>query len=113
EVNITKQLDCRYVGQGYELSIDVNEFAENWKEIIQEKFDKKHNETYGFSFEGNPIELINIRVNATGKGSDVPKQRIKRSETSSIKKPNTGKVIFGNTYNYKEYSTPLYDRGKL
>jgi N-methylhydantoinase A len=52
-------LDMRYVGQAYELTVP---FGNN----VMEEFHAAHQNTYGHAMEDRPIEIVNMRVQATG-----------------------------------------------
>jgi N-methylhydantoinase A/oxoprolinase/acetone carboxylase beta subunit len=56
-------LDCRYVGQGYELRIAVGE--EGVTEATLDAFHRAHEAEYGHAFS-DPIEIVNLRVTASG-----------------------------------------------
>ncbi|MFQ5463263.1 MAG: hydantoinase/oxoprolinase family protein [Phycisphaerae bacterium] len=64
-------LDCRYVKQYHEVSFGVVLDALRRADLatISEAFHTKHKALYGYSLEaeGIPVELINVRVRATGK----------------------------------------------
>jgi N-methylhydantoinase A len=63
EVRVSGGLDCRYVGQGYELRVDLpdNRFADG----VFEEFRTLHRREYGHAFPG-PVEIVNLRVTAVG-----------------------------------------------
>jgi N-methylhydantoinase A/oxoprolinase/acetone carboxylase beta subunit len=63
EVRVTGGLDCRYVGQGYELRVDLpgNRFADG----VFDEFRALHRREYGHAFPG-PVEIVNLRVTAVG-----------------------------------------------
>ena len=62
-IRIERWLDCRYVGQGYELRIPVGEGA--FTPSVLDAFHLAHEAEYGFA-HGDPIEVVNLRVRATG-----------------------------------------------
>jgi N-methylhydantoinase A len=71
---IERLLDIRYTGQSYELSM-------SWPappDTITDHFHKLHAATYGYSRPGAGIEIVNIRVRASGRGSS---PRLKLSES--------------------------------
>src|SRR5881396_350883 len=51
--------DCRYVGQGYEVTIPV---TTNNPRQIRDAFLAAHRERFGHSGSGQPVELVNLRV---------------------------------------------------
>jgi len=58
-ITVEERLDLRYRGQSYELMIPFgNDFTNN--------FHTKHRQTYGYERRDAPIEIVNLRVRATG-----------------------------------------------
>jgi N-methylhydantoinase A len=62
EIRILRSLDCRYVGQGYELRVPLEgSFSEDALEL----FHALHAQEYGSAYS-DPIEVVNARVTAIG-----------------------------------------------
>ena len=63
-----RALDIKYVGQGYTLEIAVPEgpITDEKLEDIGAGFHGRHEALYGFRAEGEPVEIVNLRVQATG-----------------------------------------------
>ena len=64
------KLDLRYLGQYHEVTVDVPEKAlatADWKEV-RERFHRQHDRLYGYALraEDTPIELLNVRLSASG-----------------------------------------------
>lgn len=60
EIHTESSLDVRYKGQSYELTIPFSaEFAE--------AYHQKHHLVYGYARPEAPLEIVNLRVRATGK----------------------------------------------
>ena len=57
-------LDCRYVGQGYELRVPLPAGASTTEAL--EEFHRLHEQEYGHAFR-DPIEIVNLRVTAIGR----------------------------------------------
>ena len=64
EVEVTAGLDCRYVGQGYELRVALPQ--ERFTKDVLEEFHRLHEQEYGHAFR-DPVEIVNLRVTAIGK----------------------------------------------
>jgi N-methylhydantoinase A len=63
EIEVLRSLDCRYVGQGYELRVPLDgPFSEKALEL----FHGLHEREYGSAY-GDPIEIVNARVTAVGR----------------------------------------------
>ncbi|NHM32473.1 hydantoinase/oxoprolinase family protein [Neobacillus terrae] len=108
-----QQMDCRYAGQGYELSIEFNGFTENWREEIQKKFDTAHQEAYGFAFEGNPIEIINLRVQTVGLMPDLEVPHAYVAPQRVVAASKVTKAVFGTPKNHQEYEVSQFERAEL
>lgn len=64
------QLDLRYTGQYHEVAVEVPEDALRAGDLaaIRSLFHAEHNRLYGYDLaaEGTPVDLVNIRLTATG-----------------------------------------------
>lgn len=56
-------MDCRYLGQGYELRIPIpgGEFSESTLERLAGDFHAAHAREYGHNFPNNSVEYVNLR----------------------------------------------------
>jgi N-methylhydantoinase A len=63
-----RSLDLKYVGQGYTLNIPVpaDRYETETVQAIAERFHARHDAMYGFRADDEPVELINLRLRATG-----------------------------------------------
>jgi N-methylhydantoinase A len=64
DVEVIRALDCRYVGQGYELRVTLADGA--FTEEALEAFHVLHAREYGSAY-ADPIEIVNARVSAIGR----------------------------------------------
>lgn len=62
-IAVERFLDCRYVGQGYELRIPVGDAP--YSHATLDGFHRAHEAEYGRS-STDPIEVVNLRVTVTG-----------------------------------------------
>ncbi len=60
--------DCRYQGQGYELSVETPppNIDEQWIGAVRERFHAAHQRAHLRRFEDQPVMLINARVSGVG-----------------------------------------------
>jgi 5-oxoprolinase (ATP-hydrolysing) len=67
-VVIQRIVDARYLGQGYELRVDVASGAidESWVERVRADFHDSHEREFTRRFEDSDIEIPNIRVRGIG-----------------------------------------------
>jgi N-methylhydantoinase A len=64
DVEVIRALDCRYVGQGYELRVTLADGP--FTEQALDQFHVLHEREYGSAY-GDPIEIVNARVTAIGR----------------------------------------------
>ncbi len=64
EVTVQRLADVRYVGQSFELRVPADGWSEN--------FERAHEARYGFRRAGAGVELVTVRVEATGPSRPTP-----------------------------------------
>ena len=108
-------LDLRYQGQGYELNVAAGASAELDPSAIaelRERFDRAHEQLFGHSAKGEPVEAVNYRVRATVR---VPKFSMKRYDQASgpadAAKMGEREVYFDRQSGMT--ATPVFDRALL
>jgi N-methylhydantoinase A len=62
EVSKRTTADVRYVGQSHELEIEA---GDSWSEV-RERFESAHLQMFGFSRQGEAIEVVNVRATSNG-----------------------------------------------
>lgn len=77
QLKINRSLDMRYEGQSYELNIPY--FAETGAylqetQVLVQKFHAAHNQRFGYARTGAPVEVVNLRLTATGETDKPPIQ---------------------------------------
>ncbi|MCW3977779.1 MAG: hydantoinase/oxoprolinase family protein [Candidatus Bathyarchaeota archaeon] len=113
-MRFAREVDLRYVGQSYELTIPTSTpFTEDILRQTVGGFHMKHMATYGYAVRDEPVELVNLRLAATGlvekpKLKAKPLRREKPSKEAIIAKR---RVFFERKAEYT--STPIYARKKL
>ena len=111
EMRFHRQLDLRYLGQAYELTVDTpRPFDTEAVRSAVAAFHKRHWEVYGYSAEEEPVEFVNIRLRAVG---FIPKPSLRESpsaweEASPIERR---RVYFEGKDAWME--TPVYERGSI
>jgi N-methylhydantoinase A len=80
---LERSLDMRYVGQSFELNVP-------WSAHFERDFHRLHARRYGFAADGEPVEIVAVRVRAVGRvqppssvRSSVPRT-VRKSETQSL-----------------------------
>jgi len=87
ERGLALSLDMRYVGQNFELVVPIEKTAAGKlrklpaPDEIRRRFFAIHKRYYGFHSETDPVEIVNVRLAATGAIARLatPKQRARRS----------------------------------
>ncbi len=110
-IKIKKQIDMRYYGQSYEITIDYpNGPINNRMNNAVKAFNKRHNELYGYSDATENVELVNLRIRAIGK---IKKPKLLDTSNKKIKSTplDTRAVFFEGSKSWEE--TPVYKRKSL
>jgi N-methylhydantoinase A/oxoprolinase/acetone carboxylase beta subunit len=104
DIDVTSALDCRYAGQGYELQIALPE--ERFTTEALEEFHRLHEQEYGHAFR-DPIEIVNLRVTASGKRPRI--ERLPAAASAGHALLGEGESIFGG----RGHPTRYYERSRL
>jgi N-methylhydantoinase A len=111
-ISFQRQLDMRYSGQAFELSVSVNNKIPDTTNL-ETAFHRRYQQAYGHSLDSHPVELVNIRVIASV-------QRLPGSEYHSFTACHTKTtearacerdVYFGP--HFGSLSTPVITRNNL
>jgi N-methylhydantoinase A len=106
-----RQLDLRYLGQSYELTVDVaTPFNKEALNSSIEAFHRRHGEIYGYSAADEPVEFVSVRLRAVGA---IPEPHLAEYETrDEMANPTSRRIIyFEGPDSWVE--TPVYERGSL
>jgi N-methylhydantoinase A/oxoprolinase/acetone carboxylase beta subunit len=114
-VTLRRQADARYVGQGYELRIEIAGGRIDEAGIAQslDGFHRQHEAEYGHAFPGAVIELVNIRVSGTAPGPALhlaPPAGGGSLEAALVKTDRTKFRVDGTL---KSFDTAFYRRADL
>lgn len=66
-VTVLRQVDVRYVGQSYELTLDCPPPRQDVGARIARRFHAAHRQRFGYATPSAPVEVVNVRVTAVGK----------------------------------------------
>ena len=103
----------RYHGQGYEIpvAIDPEEIRSVGVAELEERFNRLHEQLYGFRMHGTAPEIVNLR--AVGFGS-VPKPELagrRARRRGRVRRGRRRARRSGSTA--QQHATTIYDRSKL
>jgi N-methylhydantoinase A/oxoprolinase/acetone carboxylase beta subunit len=113
---IQRVADCRYLGQGYELRVDVGSGAIDgaWVEKTRGDFHDIHEREYSRRFEDSDIEIPNVRVRGIGL---MPPLQVPEAESGD---PSPDAALryerdawFRVGGELKQVATRFYDRAEL
>lgn len=66
---LLRSADLRYTTQNFTLNVPLpeGEFDETARDLLRERFQDKHEAIYGLKFQGEPMELVNLRLTGIGR----------------------------------------------
>jgi N-methylhydantoinase A len=96
-IAMRRRFDARYQGQSFELEIDAAGDAAR-------TFHGEHRRRYGYSAEGEPVELVNARLTATAQLPGLPRTRAERAARAA----GSRRIWLGT-----HVTAPVHDRSSL
>ena len=95
---IMRIIDVRYVGQSFDLEVPLTP-------QFRQDFDRVHHERYGYCQSRTPIEIVNVRVRATGRITppSVPKHPLGATDPSSAQWEKRPVVLSGGVQAVPHY----------
>lgn len=68
QCRLSYRAECRYVGQGYELTVEVPAppVDDDWLEAVREAFHQSHEQAYLRRFEEKPVMIVNVGLVGIG-----------------------------------------------
>ena len=110
-IHITRRLDMRYQGQGFEIEVRLPDEGTS-KKIIQEipaLFARCYKKVYTINLIDEPLEIVNWKVEATGPLPEVGGEyRAKKITSGDSALKGSRQVYFPDNHAYSE--CPVYDR---
>ena len=102
EPDCERRADLRYRGQSFELTVPADDAA-----ALAERFHACHEQRYGYRMEGEPVELVALRVVAT---VAVQKPVLEEPDApADLAEPPTREIRVGETWT----PVPVHDRAAL
>jgi N-methylhydantoinase A len=114
-IGVDRSLDCRYVGQGYELRVDLagEDCDEGVLSEAVKAFHAIHEREYGHCFPGEVVEIVNLRSTATGKAPRMRRLPPPTSASASDALLGSGYGLFRVDGRLEEMPVLYIDRWKL
>ena len=121
DIAFVRQVEMRYVGQSYELTVALPEGAgEHGESTLSapemlralEAFHIQHDRTYGYSAPDEPVELVNLRLTAIGQISKPRLRELEGGDRNAARAQKaTRPVYFAEKNCYVD--CPIYNRYRL
>lgn len=101
-IEFLRQVDVRYVGQSYELTIPAGD-------DLLERFHAEHERSYGFAAPAEPVEVVSLRLTSVGRIEKPPLRHLQPGQTPEPKERRP--VYFAEAGGYVD--CPIYGRYDL
>ena len=110
---LVRTVDARYMGQSFELrlAVDGATFTPSALADVERRFGDEHERTYGHRADNDPIELVNLRVAATGLGDSPRGQSPVRSVDGVASSSGSRPAYFGPHHGLR--NTPVLGRAHV
>ncbi len=107
--------DARYVGQGYELRLELppGRIGSNELAAALATFHQLHEREYGHHFPQSPVELVNLRATAVAQVPKIGTPPRPAGGSLAAARLRTDPVVFRVGVELAPYETAFYDRGRL
>ena len=109
EITVSAALDCRYVGQGYELRVPLPKLR--FADDALAAFHRMHEQEYGHPMS-DPIEIVNLRVTATGKRPKLGRPQVTPGELEDALL-GEGESVFRQNGSLGSQLTQYLERARL
>ena len=117
EQGITHLAECRYFGQGYELTVSVpaGPINEGWVDVVRAAFHDAHRQSYLRSFEDKPVMIVNVGLVGIGRVTPLKIPTISAGNESVPTDAiiDRRKAHFVEQNKAMPYDTPFIDRSRL
>ena len=113
-VRMVREVDLRYVGQGFELSVEIPEgpMTEQILQAVRNKFDEVYEKRYGFASPDKPVEATTWKLTAFGDSPSLEIPKINSDDQPETAVPAGSRpAYFPETNGFVE--TPIFSRYDL
>ncbi len=109
-VRMVREVDLRYVGQGFELAVEIPEgpVTAAVLEGVRSRFDEVYEKRYGFASPDKPVEATTWKLTAFGESPPLDIRAIEAAASAEAVPIAHRPAFFPETDGYVE--TPIYDR---
>lgn len=115
DVTLNRHADARYVGQGYELRMEIPEGMIDADGMAKafEQFHRIHEAEYGHAFPNSPIEIVNVRLTGTAPNPQIEWPRLGGGGSREKALVKTGPTKFRVDGELRDFETAFYRRAEL
>ncbi len=115
DIAFQRSADARYLGQGYELRIDMPDDVVDSAAIARtfEQFHSVHHAEYGHSFAQSPIEIVNIRLTGVAATPTIRRVKVAKGTSLSGALIKTAGCFFRHAGRLEQMHTAFYRRELL
>jgi N-methylhydantoinase A len=113
-MRLERSADLKVAGQTYELNVTLPEAGEVTRggiEALVAAFGRLYRERYAFFFEGEPIEIVNLRLTAFGMSEPVAMTAYPAGSANPAAAETGRRPVYFDRLGFVE--TPVYDRLRL
>jgi N-methylhydantoinase A len=113
-MEVVRQVDMRYVGQSFELTIPLGAHTNIAPALVAQvltRFHEAHERAYGFNAPGEPVELVNLRLTAVGKIGKPQLRELPADGDQGNAEKGKRQVYFAESGGFVD--CPIYDRYRL
>jgi N-methylhydantoinase A len=113
DVTVTASVDCRYLGQGFELNVPLTNLSAEGLAQLPHAFGNLHEARYGHANRDEPVELVTLRISALGTYAEAIDEQVGAGgaapepaallATRDVVMPGSGEPA----------ETPVWDRARL
>lgn len=106
-----RSIDVRYVGQSFELTVSIDQpVTEGELAAAAERFHNAHRQRYGHANPEEPLELVNLRLDAIGEASPPSLSTIEPPDHSASAAVRTHRPV---SFDGETFNCPVHDRSQL
>jgi N-methylhydantoinase A len=115
QVRFTRAGDLRYVGQGYELQIEIppGPLDAAAARALSERFHRQHQAEYGHGFAASPIEIVNLRLTGVAKVPTIAATSAAAGGSLAAARIKSGSCMFRQDGRLDRVETAFYARERL
>jgi N-methylhydantoinase A/oxoprolinase/acetone carboxylase beta subunit len=112
DIGVTRSVDARYVGQGYELTVPVPNGVLDAAAIarVRNSFDEVYAARYGYASPTEPVEVVTWKLSAVAGSPPITLPKAPPGTTGASRKGHR-KAFFPEARGYVD--CPIYDRYAL